>query len=361
MSSPSPMLDISLCQHRERNIIAVRFKYDKGLVNRFKQLPGARWSQTLRSWHVPDTTEYRKRFGLPEKAPIGKAVFSKVDPINQPALATLEQELILRNYAHSTRKTYLTEFAQLLYILRTFPVNELGYEKLRSYFTWCLTEQHISSNQLHSRINAVKFYFEQVLRKQRFFFDIPRPQKPMLLPKVIGEGAVVKLLEAAANAKHRLLLSLCYGMGLRVSEVCRVKLTDIDSERMQVHIEAGKGNKDRYVNLPVCNLGEMRDYYRAYKPKEYLFEGQYGGQYSIRSAQAVFKQCLLRAGINKAVGIHSLRHSFATHLLEQGTDISIIQKLLGHEDIQTTLRYVHVSKKDMSRVESPLDKIRRSG
>ncbi len=215
---------------------------------------------------------------------MGKAVLSKIDPINKPALATLEQELILRNYAHSTRKTYLTAFAQLLYALRAYSVSELSYERLRSYFTWCLTEQHIRPNQMHSRINAVKFFFEQVLQKERFFFNIPRPQKPILLPKVIGEGAVVKLLEAAANPKHKLLLSLCYGMGLRVSEVCRLKLRDIDSERMQVRIEGGKGNKDRYVNLPACTLGEMRDYYRAYKPKEYLFEGQYGGQYSIRSA-----------------------------------------------------------------------------
>jgi integrase/recombinase XerD len=272
----------------------------------------------------------------------------------------LEQELVLRNYASSTRKTYLTEFAQLLYTIKVFPVSELGYERLQSYFTWCLTEQHISPNQLHSRINAVKFYFEQVLKQERFFFDIPRPQKPTLLPKVIGEGAVTKLLTAAANPKHKLLLSLCYGMGLRVSEVCRMKIKDIDSDRMQVHVVAGKGNKDRYVNLPICILEEMRNYYRQHKPKEYLFEGQYGSCYSIRSAQAVFKQCLAKAGINKGVGIHSLRHSFATHLLESGTDISIIQKLLGHEDIQTTLRYVHVSKKDMAKVESPLDRLKRS-
>lgn len=361
MPAASPALHISICQHRDRNIIAVRFDYDKVLVNRFRQLPGARWSTTLKSWHVPDTVEYRKRFGLPEKTPVGKAVLSKIDTINQPALASLEQELILRNYAHSTRKTYLTEFAQLLYVLKAFPVSELGYERLRGYFTWCLTGQHISPNQLHSQINAIKFYFEQVLKKERFFYDIPRPQRPVLLPKVIGEGSVAKLLTAAGNPKHKLLLSLCYGMGLRVSEVCRLKLTDIDSDRMQVRIEAGKGNKDRYVNLPACILGDMRSYYKNYKPKEYLFEGQYGGAYSKRSAQAIFKQCLTKAGIHKAVGIHSLRHSFATHLLEQGTDISIIQKLLGHEDIKTTLRYVHVSKKDLAKVESPLDKLMRSG
>lgn len=149
-------------------------------------------------------------------------------------------------------------------------------------------------------------------------------------------------------------------MGLRVSEICALKVTDVDSERMQVLVEAAKGKKDRYVNLPQSILDEMRDYYKLHKPQKYLFEGNYGSAYSIRSAQQVFKQCLQKAGINKQVGIHSLRHSFATHLIENGTDISIVQKLLGHNDIKTTLRYLHVSKKEIAKVESPLDKLKRN-
>jgi len=156
-----------------------------------------------------------------------------------------------------------------------------------------------------------------------------------------------------------LLLSLCYGMGLRVSELCNLKITDIDSSRMQVNIVAGKGKKDRYVNLPHSILVALRFYYKQYKPKVYLFEGQYGGKYSIRSAQQVFKQCMQKANINKDIGIHGLRHSFATHLMENGTDISIIQKMLGHNDIKTTLLYTHVSQKSIAKVESPLDKISR--
>jgi len=151
------------------------------------------------------------------------------------------------------------------------------------------------------------------------------------------------------------MLKLCYGMGLRVSEIVNLKIVHIDSGRMVVHIEAAKGKVDRYVALPASVLEELRNYYRAYRPKVYLFEGQYGGQYSIRSVQAVFKNAMRRAKINKSVGIHGLRHSYATHLLECGTDLSFIQKLLGHKDIKTTEIYAKVSNRQLGSVKSPLD------
>ena len=151
------------------------------------------------------------------------------------------------------------------------------------------------------------------------------------------------------------MLKLCYGMGLRVSEIVNLKIQHIDSKNMQVFIERAKGKKDRYVNLPETILEQLRMYFKEYKPKEYLFEGQYGGQYSARSVQLVFKNAMKGAKINKSVGIHSLRHSFATHLLENGTDIRFIQELLGHKDIKTTLIYTQVSDKSIRKVKSPLD------
>ena len=346
--------------HHQKNILMVQFEYSKELIKRISKLPGARWSKTLKSWYLPDTVAYRDQFGVSQKSAVGKAVIQQVDAINKPALKKMEQLLILKNYSDSTRKTYLTEFAQLLYVLKQTPVHSLGYERLRNYFAWCITTNKISPNQLHSRINAIKFYFENILGMDRFTYEIPRPKKPLLLPKVLGEEAVIKLLAAAENTKHKLLLSLCYGMGLRVSEVCALKIIDIDSDRMQVNIVAAKGKKDRYVNLPHSILEDLRTYYISYKPKIFLFEGQYEDKYSIRSAQQVFKKCMQKAAINKSIGIHGLRHSFATHLMENGTDISIIQKMLGHNDIKTTLIYTHVSKKSIAKVESPLDKIKRN-
>lgn len=166
---------------------------------------------------------------------------------------------------------------------------------------------------------------------------------------------VKRLFEVTINLKHNTMLKLCYGMGLRVSEIINLKITDIDSKNMQVLIERGKGKKDRYVNLPHSILEQLRMYYKIYKPVKYLFEGQYGGQYSKRSAQKVFQSAMQKAKINKEVGIHGLRHSFATHLLESGTDISMIQQLLGHSNIKTTLIYAQVTNKSLKNVKSPLD------
>lgn len=206
-------------------------------------------------------------------------------------------------------------------------------------------------------MNAIKFYFEQVLHYEKLFFEIPRPKKPAQVPKVISTKDIKKLFDVTLNAKHNLMLKLCYGMGLRVSEIVNIKITDIDSETMQVFIEKAKGKKDRYANLPESILQQLREYYKIYKPEKYLFEGQYGGLYSTRSAQKVFKDALKKARVNKEIGIHGLRHSFATHLLESGTDVKFIQELLGHNDIKTTMRYIHVSKQSLKNVKSPLDNL----
>jgi integrase/recombinase XerD len=316
-----------------------------------------RWSAKMKAWYVTDNQYFRALFGL-EPLPIkGKAALLHIDQINQDALTRFISTLQLKAYCQNTILTYRNEFAQLLYALKETQVDTLDAEKLRSYFLYCTTELELSENTLHSRINAVKFYFEQVLHREKMFFDIPRPKKPSILPVTIHAEDIKKMLSVTTNLKHNTMLKLCYGMGLRVNEIIGLKIVHIDSKNMQVLLVAAKGKKDRYVNLPQSILDQLRTYYTEYKPKEYLFEGQYGGQYSIRSAQNVFKQALEKAKINKDVGIHSLRHSFATHLLEAGTDIRFIQELLGHQDIKTTQRYTHVSKQSIKSIESPLDKL----
>lgn len=342
--------------HQKEARIVLYFDYSADANQRVRQLPGARWSNTLKAWHVPDNITYREKFGIPVVA-VTKTLLHKIDVVNQPAMQKLIEELQLRAYSPNTINTYRNEFAQLLYTLKNNAVDKLETEKLRSYFLYCLQTLKMTEAQVGSRFNAIKFYFEKVLKRPRIFIEIPRPKKPSQLPKVIHAQDIKKMLTVTENLKHNLMLKLCYGMGLRVSEIVNLKITDIDSKNMQVFIERAKGKKDRYVNLPDSVLKQLRDYYKEYKPKVYLFEGQYGGKYSIRSAQLVFKDALQKAKINKKVGIHSLRHSFATHLLEGGTDISAIQKLLGHNDIKTTLTYAHVSKKDLKNIKSPLDNI----
>jgi integrase/recombinase XerD len=344
-----------LAHHKGKEVIFIRFEYDAALVGRVKKLVGVQWSQSQKSWYVLDSALYRKKFGLPPKGLTGKEALSNIDPVNQPSLQSYIDTLQLKAYSPNTINTYRNEFAQLLYILKGTKVDDLDAEKLRGYFLYCINTLKLSENTLHSRINAIKFYFEQVLKREKFFFDIPRPKKPSILPKVINATDIKKLFAVTTNLKHQVMLKFCYGMGLRVSEIVNLKITDIDSKNMQVFIERAKGKKDRYVNLPETILAQLREYYQAYKPKKYLFEGQYGDQYSIRSAQQVFKNSLKRAKINKDIGIHGLRHSFATHLLENGTDIKFIQELLGHNDIKTTLRYTHVSKESLRKIKSPLD------
>jgi site-specific recombinase XerD len=340
-------------------VIMISFPYDPAVVAEIKKLDGRQWDPALKCWHVPDTPEHRERFGLPSSASKlpSKRRLENIDPINQPALDELRKTLILKGYSKSTQRTYYYEFAQLLYTLGNHDVKELDAERLKSYFLYCAEKLLMTESQIQSRISAVKFYFEQVLKREKTFYDIPRPKSPSQLPKHINAKDIKKLFAAVSNPKHALMLKLCYGMGLRVSEVVGLRITDIDSANMQVLISRGKGKKDRYVNLPESILGELRDYYRKYKPTKYLFAGQGGGQYSVRSLQKVFSDAMKKAKINKNIGIHGLRHSYATHLLESGTDISYIQQLLGHNDIKTTLVYAKVARKDLKKVASPLDKL----
>ncbi len=345
---------INLGTHRNMEVIWIHFNKNTELLATLGQHLYVRWSASQRAWYTPDNSPNRKILGLGPKI-TGKKVLAAIDEANKPALQAFIDHLKLKSYSQNTMRTYTIEFSQLLYVLKSFPVQNLTYQRLKSYFLYCVNELKIKENQLHSRMNAIKFYFEQVLGKDKFFMEIPRPKKPSKLPKVIDMNNVKKMLSNVSNIKHRVMLKLCYGMGLRVSEVVGLKISDIDSSRMQVLICQSKGKKDRYANLPESVLDELRIYYREYCPKIYLFEGQAGGQYSIRSVQQVFKQAMAKAKIKKPVGIHSLRHSYATHLLEQGTDISLIKELLGHNDIKTTLIYTQVSNNTLSKVKSPLD------
>lgn len=260
-------------------------------------------------------------------------------------------------YSKNTLRTYKNELVIFLKFLDSKNINDVKIEEIEGYILNCLEKQKLSENTVHSRINSIKFYFENVLNKKVIFLNIPRPKKRSKIPKVFNQTEVKRLFDNTTNLKHNTMLKICYGMGLRVSEIINLKITDIDSIYMQVLIENSKGKKDRYVNLPESLLEQLRSYYKEYKPKEYLFEGQYSGQYSIRSVQQVFKEALFKSKINKRLGIHSLRHSFATHLLENGTDLRFIQEILGHKDIKTTLLYTHVSKDIIRKIKSPLDDI----
>lgn len=341
--------------HKSKNVIWLLFPYNQSLISELKQNTTARWSNSNKKWYLPDNSHYRTLFGI-EQSLYSKNTFEDIDPVNHPAFNRFIEQLKLKGYSPNTIKTYSTEFTQLLKILKNHPVDDLSPEKLRSYILYCINTLKLSENLIHSRLNAIKFYFEQVLHREKFFVDIPRPKKPSTLPRVLSKQDIKKMFSAIENnLKHLLILKLCYGMGLRVSEIVALKISDIDSNRMMVLINRGKGKKDRYVNLPESVLELLHKYIEAYKPKDYLFEGQYGGQYSVRSCQSVFKNAMRKANINKKIGIHGLRHSYATHLIEQGTDIRFVQDLLGHSNIKTTMVYTHLTDVSKRKIKSPLD------
>lgn len=342
--------------HRDKDVIWIHFPKNEILLSHLKQFVRPKWSRTEKAWYVLDVKQHRNLFGLEPKT-IGARAEGKINAINKPNFQKYIETLRLKAYSANTIQIYASEFGQFLATLKSFDANQLNAERLRSYFIYCVKTLKLKENHLHSRINAVKFYYEKVLLRDRFFIAIPRPKKPSTLPKAITQKDIAKMFATVGNIKHLLMLKLCYGMGLRVSEIINLKITDIDSTQMQVLVARAKGKKDRYVNLPQSVLNLLREYYKIYLPKEYLFEGQRGGAYSVRSLQAVFKKALRAANINKAVGIHSLRHSYATHLLQAGVDISFIKELLGHNNIKTTLIYTKLANKNISNIKSPLDNL----
>lgn len=280
--------------------------------------------------------------------------------MNEHVIENMKTALVLKGYSKSTIKTYLGEISAFLALIKNRDADTFDTKRIKAYLFYCHTVLMLTEATIHSRINALKFYYEQVLKREKIFFDIPRPKKHLQLPKVISEEKIISNLFIIENLKHKTLLLLAYSCGLRVSELVNLKVKDINSDRMQISIVKAKGKKDRTVPLSKSILPLLRKYYSSYRPKIWLFESRNSDHhYSIRSAQIIFKNAFAELGFPHNYSFHSLRHSYATHLLEQGTNLRYIQELLGHNDIKTTLRYTHVSKNAIENIESPLDKIFR--
>lgn len=376
------VIKASLIQHNNQPCILLNFPYNTLLNKTFKRLEFAKYSNTYKCWYIPQnkallqttiaalttiaTIDVSALKQTPNEAAakqmqcIKPVIAKQLTEHNTKQLGLLLQTLIIKAYSKATITTYKNEFLAFLQTIKTNNADDFTPQRIKDYLQYCFEELKLSENTLHSRMNALKFYYEQVLGRDKFFWEIPRPKKRIILPKVISEEKIVKGLLSISNIKHKVLLMTAYSAGLRVSEVVSIKVADINSDRMQIFIEDAKGKKDRVVPLSKVALDLLRDYYKMYRPKKWLFEGQVKAlPYSTRSAQAVFNFYFEKIGVPKYITFHSLRHSYATHLLESGTDIKFIQELLGHNDIKTTLRYTHVSKKSLSKVESPLDKIMR--
>lgn len=269
-------------------------------------------------------------------------------------LELLEQ----KRYSPTTIKTYRAYFSDFVEYHKGRNIDRLKVADINRYILYLVNEKKISVSQQNMRINAIKFYYEQVKGgKRQYYGSITRAKEYKTVPEVLSKNEIKRILDQLSNIKHHCMISLVYSAGLRRSELLNLTPKDINSEMMSVRI-MGKGKKCRYSLLSPKLLEELRRYFREYRPKKWLFEGETPGQpYSASALVKVLKEAAQRAGIKHRVHVHMLRHSFATHLLEQGTDLHTIQELLGHNDIKTTAIYLHTSNAHKAKIPNPLDSL----
>src|SRR5215472_10390496 len=268
------------------------------------------------------------------------------------------EELQRRNYSPETIRLYLFAVKDFAGYFRKRP-DRLGAEHLRQYQLYLLNERKLSVGSIIARTSALRFFFIRVLRRPYRDIDLVYPKRPERLPVILSEEEVARLIESASTSYHRVILMTLYGTGLRREELCRLKVTDVDSQRMVLHVRQGKGHKDRDVTLSPRLLEVLRDYWKWRKPKTYLFPSYHSKRREqpicSRTVYYAVSEAARRAGIQKKVYPHLLRHSWATHLLERGTDLKTIQMQLGHFDLETTTIYLHLSHGHLQSINNPIE------
>jgi len=394
MLKPSVFLQSAF--HREKQVIKIIFERNEEVLMRIRSLNKVLWSQTLRAWYLPDSegiVETLKallgelaeidqsgllRQNIIEKKEAAKPVNDELVIDRQPkrnqhietklsGVLSVEQEekikafknwMNSRRYSENTIGTYTDALRTFLRFYANKPIQEINNEDVIVFNNEYIIKNKLSSSFQNQVVNAIKLFFRTIELKRMETELIHRPKRAHVLPNVLSKQEVKKILGAHNNIKHKTMLSLIYSCGLRRGELLNLKLGDIDSKRGLIIVRQAKGKKDRVVPLSEKILVMLRDYYLACKPKVWLFEGQDGtGKYDERSLASVLKHALEKAKIDKPVTLHWLRHSYATHLLENGTDLRYIQEILGHSRSTTTEIYTHVSTKGIQNVVSPFDSL----
>jgi integrase/recombinase XerD len=344
-------IEVKLITHKNQNRIAVWYENTQELINRFKKLKDAKWSSSLKVWHIPDTKENRLKFNLAPEVVVSKISFDKIKEIDD-----FKRYLDTKRYSPNTVKSYCEALQTFLVFYNDKNIKDINNQDVVTFYNDYILEKKLSPSFQNQVVNAIKLYFKTIKETSIIIDKIYRPKGEKLLPNVLSKEEIKQILNAHTNIKHKAMLCLIYSCGLRRSELLSLKPNDIDSKRNLVIIRQAKGKKDRIAPLSVGVLALLRDYYLQYRPKEWLFEGQnHNSPYDERSLANVLKQALQKAKITKPVSLHWLRHSYATHLLESGTDLRYIQEILGHKSSRTTEIYTHVSTKSLQNVKSPFD------
>lgn len=336
--------------HKKEKRIAVYFEKNAEWIARIKQFEGARWSQSLIAWHLPDTEENRIRFKL---KPLSHSIPSS-EGIEQ--IEKFKQWLQSKRYSQSTINTYSEALKSFLVFYRDKAITDINNEDVIIYNNEHILKNNLSASYQNQIVNGIKLFFQTIRDTKMLVDKIHRPKRAKVLPNVLSKEEIKMILNAHSNIKHKMMLSLIYSCGLRCGELLALKPVHIDSNRNIVLLKNAKGKKDRIAPLSPKILEMLREYYKIYKPTTYLFEGTITGEpYADKSLQQVLKKALQKTNITKPATLHWLRHSFATHLLESGTDLRYIQELLGHNSSKTTEIYTHVSTKSIQQIKSPFD------
>jgi site-specific recombinase XerD len=364
-----PLRTLLVIRHQKERI-RLSFGYNEDLMKLLKTITRYFYDGETRCWTLPHTEdvletlkcfcedqnwklEYRDEWA--DRKVAGRI---KNDSYNHTACPSeYVDKLKALRYSESTIRNYCSALREFIHYWGDKNLETLTSKDIEKFLIYITEQRKVSTSYHNLCIGAIKFYYEKVLEKGHITLSIERPRREKVLPEVLSEEEVIRLFNSVSNLKHRCILMTIYSGGLRLSEVVSLKIGDIDSKRMMIFIRGGKGRKDRYTLLSKQLLKNLKAYYKVEKPKTWLFEGTFGGQYSMHSIQQIMANAVKAAGIKKHATVHTLRHSFATHLLENGTDLRYIQNLLGHHSSKTTEIYTHITTKGLEQLVSPFDRL----
>ncbi|NVK53541.1 MAG: site-specific integrase [Flavobacteriaceae bacterium] len=350
--------------HRKNNQLLVRFQYHQQLIDLMKSVNATHWSSSLKCWYLKDTDKNLRTI---------IALFENVTTVDtskihkkrafQRNLTEAQKELLNafylflkgKRYSESTINTYTFFVADFINFHTKTALDDLCNRHVEEFIETVFLERNYSISSQRQFISAIKvfivFYPQTTINE----LQLERPKKSKKLPFVLSQEEIVTIIKVTQNLKHKVIIALLYSCGLRISELINLKLTDFNLQRKQLIVRNGKGRKDRYVSLADSIFPLLSNYYHSFLPKIYFVEGKANTKYSAESVRQFLKKSCVRAKIYKTVTPHTLRHSYATHLLENGVDIRYIQSLLGHAKPETTMIYTHVKRKDLMQISNPLD------
>jgi len=346
------------------------FPFNHELADFIRKFPLSKWDSKNKWWSIPFMERFvediRREVNTMnwevvyrEDAVHTDSKMKRITPYDVVNYRKCPQEYVMKlkelRYSENTIRSYKNLFEEFINYYSTYEVPMIDEKLIIAFLRYLVIDRKVSESYQNQSINAIKFYYERVLGGHRKVYLIERPRHEKKLPTVLSVEEVSKAIQTVTNIKHKAIIMVIYSGGLRISEAINLKIKDIDTKRMQIFIRDAKGRKDRYTLLSKKVIPVLREYYKEYKPKEWLFEGAAGQQYSESSIGAIVKKAFHDAGIKKKASTHTLRHCFATHLLENGTDIRYIQALLGHESSKTTEVYTHVTTKGFEQIINPLD------